>query len=110
MARYNIDIYVPYMGCPCGPSSHKLDKQADNFQAVLLDLKNKYRDDISYMIYALNLHLQQFRSRPELAAILQNQGKKGLPVVYINNHQAFQGRYPSLQEIEQLLSSEKFPA
>ncbi len=105
MAKFNLDIYIPYMGCPCGPSSPEQDKQSEVFQETLLALKNKYRDDISYMIYALNLHLQQFKARPELARILQNQGKQGLPVIFINDHPAFQGKYPGLDDLEKFLSS-----
>jgi len=110
MARYILDIYLPYMGCPCGPSSSEPDGQALDFQETLIALKNKYKDDISYMIYALNLHLQQFKSKPELARILQNQGKKGLPVVFINDQQAFQGEYPTLDDLEKFLSSERIKA
>ncbi len=106
MARYNLEIYIPYMGCPCGSAGQQQDKKAQDFQKTLLTLKNRYKDDISYMIYALNLHLQQFRARPELAVILQEQGKKGLPVIFINDQQAFQGRYPDLEDMEKYLSAE----
>ena len=105
MARFNLEIFVPYMECPCGLSSPEQDRQAEIFQTVLQALKDKYREDISYMIFALNLHLQSFRSRPELAAILQEEGKKGLPVVFINGSQAFKARYPGLDELEAALSS-----
>ncbi|MFP4084805.1 MAG: arsenic metallochaperone ArsD family protein [Desulfonatronovibrio sp.] len=103
MARYNLDIFVPYMGCPCGPSNPQQDKQAEDFQNTLLKLKDRHKHDIVYMVYALNLHLQQFRERPELARILQEQGQKGLPAIFLNDQLVMQGKYPDLAEFEKLL-------
>lgn len=94
-----MEIYIPYQGCPCGPSSHEQDSRAEEFQETLIRLKEKLGSAISYTIYALNLHLQQFKSRPELASILQNQGRKGLPVIFINEQLVIQGRYPDLNEL-----------
>ncbi|MFO7727883.1 MAG: arsenic metallochaperone ArsD family protein [Desulfonatronovibrio sp.] len=105
MARYNLDIFIPYMGCPCGPSSPQQDKQAENLQNTLLKLKDRHKDDIAYMVYALNLHLQQFRERPEMARILQEQGQKGLPAVFINDQLVLQGKYPEMDELEKLILS-----
>lgn len=105
MPRYNLDIFVPYMGCPCGPSNPRQDRQAEDFQHTLLELKNRHKDDVAYMVYALNLHLQHFRERPELARILQEQGKKGLPAVFLNNQLVLQGKYPEMADFEKLLSA-----
>jgi hypothetical protein len=107
MPRYNLEIYVPFLQCPCGPSSPEKDRQAEDFQQTLIRLKNKYKNEISYMVYALNLHLQQFKARPELAGILQSQGKKGLPAIFVNDRLVFQGAYPTLKDMEMSLSSEK---
>lgn len=106
MVRYNLEIYISYMGCPCGTSTQKQDKQAEDFQQTLIRLKNKYPNEISYMVYALNLHLQKFKTRPEVTRILQSQGKKGLPLIFVNDHLVFQGAYPTLKDMEMSLSSE----
>lgn len=103
MPKFNLEIYIPFMGCPCGPSSSVQNEQDQEFQDNLLQLKEKLKGDISCAVYALNLHLQQFKSRPQLAEILQNQGKNGLPAIFINDKLEIQGRYPSLFEMEELL-------
>ncbi len=107
MARFNLEIYVPFLECPCGPASPEKDKQAEDFQQTLVKLKNKYQNEISYMVYALNLHLHHFKTKPELAVILQSQGKKGLPAIFVNDKLAFQGKYPGMEEMEKLLSPVK---
>ena len=105
MAEYNLEIYIPYMGCPCTSPGGQQDRETEDFQKSLLDLKARYRDRVSYMIYALNLHLGQFKTRPLLSRILQEQGKNGLPVIFINDQPAFQGRFPGLNELENYLSN-----
>lgn len=105
MPRFNMEIYIPFMGCPCGPSTSVQNEQDQEFQDNLLKLKENQEGNISYTIYALNLHLQQFKSRPQLAEILQNQGKKGLPAIFINDKLVVQGRYPSMSEMEELLNN-----
>ncbi|MGM0682560.1 MAG: arsenic metallochaperone ArsD family protein, partial [Thermodesulfobacteriota bacterium] len=67
--------------------------------------QRRHKDDIAYMVYALNLHLQQFRERPEMARILQEQGQKGLPAVFINDQLVLQGKYPEMDELEKLILS-----
>lgn len=109
MAEFNLDIYLSYMGCPCGPSSPEQDELADQLQQILIRLKEKYKDRVAYTIYALNQHLHQFRSRPELAEILQSQGKKGLPAVFVNEHLVFQGVCPSFEDLEKSLLQEINP-
>lgn len=105
MAEYNLEIYIPYMGCPCTSPGGQQDRETEDFQKSLLDLKARYRDRVSYMFYALNLHLGQFKTRPLLSRILQEQGKNGLPVIFINDQPAFQGRFPGLNELENYLSN-----
>ncbi|MFN2266970.1 MAG: arsenic metallochaperone ArsD family protein [Desulfonatronovibrio sp.] len=103
MPKFELEIYIPFMGCACGPSSSGQDEQDQEFQDILLKLKEKLKNDVSCAVYALNLHLQQFKSRPQLSEILQNQGTKGLPAIFINDKLVVQGRYPSLSEMEELL-------
>ena len=105
MPRYKLDIYIPYMGCPCSSPGPAQDKDADNFHDTLLALKDRHKDDIAYMIYALNQHLQQFKARPELTRILQNQGKTGLPAIFINDVLVHEGSYPALEEMELMLGN-----
>ncbi len=103
MPKFDLEIYIPFMGCPCGPSTSVQNEQDQEFQDNLITLKKKLKGEISYTIYALNLHLQQFKSRHQLSEILQNQGPKGLPAIFINDKLVVQGRYPSLSEMEELL-------
>ncbi len=101
MASNILEIYLPYMGCACASGAPAGDKKTQRLQDALLELQHDY--DVSYMVYALNMHLQQFKSRPELAEILQNQGKKGLPVIFINDKLCFQGVYPHREQLEDAL-------
>lgn len=105
MPRYKLDVYIPYMGCPCSSPDTTQDNGADNFQNTLLALKDRHKDDIAYVIYALNQHLQQFKARPEMAEILQNQGRTGLPAIFVNGMLAHKGSYPTLEEMELMLGS-----
>ncbi|RQD74916.1 MULTISPECIES: arsenic metallochaperone ArsD family protein [Desulfonatronospira] len=101
MALDKLEIYLPYMACACTPGSPAGDRKTQRLQDALLELQNDF--NVSCMVYALNMHLQQFRSRPELAGILQNQGKKGLPVIFINDRLCFQGEYPDRAQLEEAL-------
>ncbi len=101
MAEFNLEIYLPYIGCPCSAPGPEREDEGMKLQKSLLELKGKF--DLTFMVYALNMHMHQFRSRPELAAILQEKGKKGLPVIFINERIMFQGRFPDKTELEQAL-------
>ncbi len=99
MSQFVVEIYLPYLSCACSPGAQ--DKKTQNLQETLLKLKEKY--DITYQVYALNQHLQIFKSKPELVSILQNQGKKGLPAIFINSNLQFQGKHPEYTELENVL-------
>ena len=101
MASDRLEIYLPYMGCACTPGSPAGDKKTQRLQDILLEMQNDF--NVSCMVYALNMHLQQFKSRPELAGILQNQGKEGLPAIFINDRLCFQGVYPDRDQLEEAL-------
>ncbi|WP_028574522.1 arsenic metallochaperone ArsD family protein [Desulfonatronovibrio hydrogenovorans] len=105
MAKYDLEIYIPYMGCPCGPSASEQNGPAEEFQQDLSRLKAKFKGELSVIIYALNLHLNQFKTRTELAEILQTQGKKGLPAIFVNNCLVMQGEYPDQKRLEHILYS-----
>ncbi len=101
MAEFDLEIYLPYIGCPCSVPNPEREDESMKLQKAILDLKDKF--DLHSTVYALNMHLHQFRSRPELAGILQNEGKKGLPVIFVNERIMFQGRFPDKNELEHAL-------
>ncbi|WP_457571325.1 arsenic metallochaperone ArsD family protein [Desulfovulcanus sp.] len=105
MAVVEIEIYVPFLGCPTCMRGIKPDKKLEKLQQALLKLKEEYKNDITYLIYSLNLHLSRFRERKEIAKILQEQGDEGLPVILINNMLAFQGKYPSYDELKAVIKN-----
>jgi glutaredoxin len=99
MAKINMEIYVPFLGCACRPGM-KIDSNLEKLQQTLIKLKEKYKNDIAYLIYSLNLHLNRFREHKELVYILQNEGDSGLPAIFINGQMVFHGHYPDYEELE----------
>ena len=107
MATVEIEIYVPFLGCPTCMRGVKPDKKLEKLQQTLLKLKAEYKDNITYLIYSLNLHLSRFRERKEIAKILQEQGDDGLPVILINDTIVFQGKYPGYEELKAVIKINK---
>ena len=87
-----IDVYIPFMPCACQPG--KADRKATAFNERLLDLKENFKGQVAFSLYALNLHFQRFKATPAIAAILQDKGKDGLPVICIEGAPVFVAAYP----------------
>ncbi|MFP4314907.1 MAG: arsenic metallochaperone ArsD family protein [Desulfovibrionales bacterium] len=99
MARWHLEIFVPFLPCGCRPDL-VLDPDTAAFQQTLLELKEVHKGELSLQIFALNQHLQQFRKYPEIVDLLQNVGKRGLPVVACNGQIIFKGSFPKREELE----------
>lgn len=98
MAIVALDLYIPFMPCACQPG--KTDRKATAFNEQLLDLKDRFKDQITIGIYALNLHFARFKETPVIAQVLQAHGQAGLPVICVNGAPLFMGAYPGLPELE----------
>lgn len=98
MPLVHIDVYVPFLPCACQPG--KVDRKATAFNEVLLELKDRFKGELVFSVYALNLHFQRFKETPAVAATLQTQGQKGLPVICVNGAPLFVAAYPDGAELE----------
>ncbi|MFW6324106.1 MAG: arsenic metallochaperone ArsD family protein [Desulfovibrionales bacterium] len=102
MAKWTLEIFVPFLACGCRPDAAPTPEMADLQQSILW-LKKRHGSNLACLLFSLNQHLAQFREKPEVVGILREIGESGLPVIYVNGKMVFQGTFPTKEQLETVL-------
>lgn len=99
-----LKIYDPAMCCSSGVCGPSVDPALAQFAGALKFVSS--RPGIKVERYNLGLQPQAFVENPQVKAMLVNGGEKKLPFIFVNDQLWSQGRYPSREELLQVLGIE----
>lgn len=105
-AGLQVDIYDPPMCCSSGLCGPVLDPVLIAVNDAVLALTRQ-----GVKVTRLNpvQQLQQVMANPEVAKAIHRQGKKVLPMVFVNGRLFRSGAYPSYEELCQALGLAPLP-
>lgn len=97
-----IEFFDPPMCCSTGICGPSVDERLVRLQENIETLKKNY-EDIEIYRYMISQQPLKFRVNREVYAIVQEQGRKSLPITTFNRKVIKVGEYPSLEELEKLI-------
>ncbi len=99
----NIEIYDPAMCCSTGLCGPAIDPVLVRMNDALLALK---KQGVEIERFNLAQQTQAFMMNKTVAGLLHKNGKKILPVIFVNGEVFMTGRYPSYEELCEVLGIE----
>ena len=103
----NLKIYDPAMCCSSGVCGPSVDPVLAQFAGTLKQVAD--RTDISVERYNLGQQPQAFVENEQVKALLDDEGEKQLPFLFIDERLWLKGRYPSKEELAQALHIDLTP-
>jgi hypothetical protein len=101
-----IEFFEPPMCCSTGICGPSVDERLIRLQENIETLKSKYADLEIYR-YMISQQPLKFRVNKEVYAIVQEQGRKALPITAFNRKVIKAGDYPSLEDLEKLIEESR---
>ncbi|HBM15296.1 MAG TPA: arsenical resistance operon transcriptional repressor ArsD [Lentisphaeria bacterium] len=102
-----LKIYDPPMCCSTGVCGPSVNSELVSFAGTVNGLK---KAGINVERYNLSQQPQAFVMNPEVQRFLKEKGQQGLPIIFFNDDVAFEGRYPSRQELLDIVNIDSFPS
>lgn len=97
-----IEFFEPPMCCSTGICGPSVDERLVRLQENIETLKSKY-EGIEIYRYMISQQPLKFRVNKEVYTIVQEQGRKSLPITAFNRKVISVGEYPTLEELEKLI-------
>lgn len=103
--KIEIGIFDPPMCCASGLCGPELDPELLSINDAVISIKKKYSDVANIQRYLLTNHSTTFMQTPAVFSKLQQEGTSALPITMVNGEIVAEKKYPSKQELEQLVLS-----
>lgn len=97
-----IEFFEPPMCCATGICGPSVDERLIRLQENIQLLKAKY-EGLEIYRYQISQQPLKFRVNREVYSIVQEQGRKALPIATFNRKIVKVGDYPSLEEMVKLI-------
>lgn len=101
-----IELFEPPMCCATGICGPSVDERLVRLQENIQLLKDKY-PGIEIYRYQISQQPLKFRVNKEVYSIVQEQGRKALPIAAFNRKVIKVGDYPTLEEMEKLIEESR---
>lgn len=101
-----IEFFEPPMCCPTGICGPSVDERLVRLKENIELLEKKY-EDLEISRYMLSTHPLKFRTNREVYQLIQENGRKALPITAVNRKVMKTGDYPSLEEMESYIADAK---
>lgn len=98
-----LKIYDPLMCCSTGVCGPNVNSELVSFAGTVNGLK---KVGIDVQRFNLSQLPEAFVMNPKVQKILKEKGQGGLPIIFFNDEVIFEGRYPSRQELLDIVKPE----
>jgi len=98
-----LKIYDPPMCCSTGVCGTNINSELVSFAGTV----NGFRKaGVDVQRFNLSQQPEAFVMNPEVQKFLKEKGQQGLPIIFFNDKVIFEGRYPSRQELLDIVKPE----
>lgn len=100
-----LKIYDPPMCCSTGVCGPNVNSELVSFAGTVNGLK---KVGIDVQRFNLSQQPEAFVMNPEVQKFLKEKGQQGLPIIFFNDKVIFESRYPSRQELLDIVKPDSF--